>query len=125
MVKFIHTSDIYKPSYNNTVEGNVVITGDLTVSGNIIQDPTISSNLTKTVESDSKRIDRLEMILGLATRDPVLERKYPELEILGNQMDQAIKKIYEDMNQAISNFEQNYSEFANECRTMEKLKTDL
>lgn len=91
-------------------DGSVIIEGDLKLGGG--------------AEPLGKRIERIERVLGIGPRQPDLEQEYPDLKVLGDQMDRAIQELNQSIAQTISNIVGAYEDFARECEVMEKLKSE-
>jgi hypothetical protein len=90
--------------------GRVIVDGDFQVgrNGEILED----------------RLSRIEKVLGITPRLPGLEDKYPDLQEIGQKMDDAIATLNKTYAEAISNVVGSYKDFANQCEVMEKLKSN-
>ena len=75
-------------------------------------------------ESLERRIKRIEGLFGVTPRDLGLEDQYPDLGEVGDQMDQALTEITSEISKAISKVVGYYKTFADECKVMEKLKSE-
>lgn len=65
------------------------------------------------------RLSRIEKAIGISTRYPDLESKYPDLHTIGEQMDRVINHYPVQTPISIGG---DYTQLAGECMIMEKLK---
>lgn len=70
------------------------------------------------------RLDRIEKVLGISSRNPALEKEYPDLREAGDRMDRAVEDFESTLLEAISSMAKAYDEFVDECKVMEKLKSN-
>lgn len=95
------------------VHGSIVVENDIVVGkGQGITEPL------------GERVNRIEALLGISQRNIDLEKDYPNLQELGDQMDEAIQDLNESYTNAISSIASKYKQFAEECKVMDKLKSD-
>ena len=76
------------------------------------------------VQDFYNRIERLEKTIGITSRRPRLENEYPDLKELGDQMDNVIDTINTTVSKAISRIADAYNRLEDECKIMEKLKSN-
>lgn len=107
-----HHPDLITPSdvVIRAENGRVIVDGDFQVgrNGELLED----------------RLARIEKVLGITPRLPGLEDKYPDLQEIGQQMDDAIANLNKSYSEAISNVVRAYADFARECEVMEKLRSE-
>lgn len=103
-----------------TIENTDVI---FRVEGNGLVFDSPGVKLSADQEDLNRRIERLEAVLGLTQRQPLLEERYPELAEMGDEIDAEIKKIQESVNSVISKMVGAYKDYADQCVVMEKLKS--
>tara|TARA_R110000850_G_C9946248_1_gene463322 strand:+ start:959 stop:1360 length:402 start_codon:yes stop_codon:yes gene_type:complete len=68
------------------------------------------------------RLQRIEKVLGIVNRDPVLEAEFPDLAVIGDAMDGVLATVSVSELEAISSAAVQYTSFADECNIMRKLK---
>jgi hypothetical protein len=78
--------------------------------------------LHKESEDLDDRIQRLEHMLGVTERNPVLEERHPELKAIGEQMDREVTRVWRESASNISMIAAEYQDFIEQCRLMDKLK---
>lgn len=78
--------------------------------------------LSKETENLEQRIQRLEHLLGVTGRNPILEEQYPELKDVGEHMDQEVDRIWRESANQVSDITAQYQVLVKECELMNKLK---
>lgn len=78
--------------------------------------------LSKETEDLEQRIQRLEHMLGVTGRNPILEDRYPELKDIGNLMDQEVDRIWRESADKVSDIAAQYQGLVEQCQLMDKLK---
>jgi hypothetical protein len=68
------------------------------------------------------RLSRIEKAIGISTRYPDLESKYPELHDIGEKMDGVINHHPAPTPTSVISAGGDYAQLAGECMIMEKLK---
>lgn len=68
------------------------------------------------------RLEKIEMVLGILPRSEKLEEEYPELQALGDMLEQEWEQKLEHVGGELRRLRQRYDKKIDECKVMEKMK---